>query len=171
MKPNRFTLTLSILVFLVLVAPPALADQVDVFGPNPTRRQLRVVGTFAGDTMFKQPSVAVSETFGEPKQVLSGTAFIESISGQIVLPRGQHVGRVQLVNSITDPVRSEVLATLEFTLAAVTDEYAFYTVSLAAPVRVPDVNAFGVVVIRDIGTTTTPRKGEVALMFNILQPR
>ena len=171
MKPNRFPITLAILVFLVLVAPPALADQADVFGPNPARRQLRVVGTFAGDTMFKQPSVAVSEQFGEPKQVLSGSAFIESISGEVMLPRGQHIARIQLVNSITDPVRSEVLATLEFTLAAVTDEYTFYTVSLASPVRVPDVNTFSVVVIRDIGATATPRKGEVALMFNILQPR
>jgi hypothetical protein len=88
-----------------------------------------------------------------------------------MLSRGQHIGRVQLVKSITDPVRSEVLATLEFTLAAVTDDYAFYTVSLRSAVRVPDVNTFGVVVIRDIGATATPRRGEVALMLNILQPR
>ena len=62
---------------------------------------------------------------------MTGTAVVESISGQIMLPRGQHIARAQIVNSITDPVRSEVLATLEFTLAAVTDDYAFYTVSLA----------------------------------------
>jgi hypothetical protein len=36
MKPNRFPLTLAILVFLVLVAPPGLADQGDAIGPGAT---------------------------------------------------------------------------------------------------------------------------------------
>ena len=171
MKPTRFTATLGILVFLFLIAPPALGESSDALGPNPTRRQLHVAGSFVGDTMFKQPTLAVSETFGEPRQVVSGSAVVESISGQIVLPRGQHITRAQIVNSITDPVRSEVLATLEFRLAAVTDDYAFYTVSLPSPVRIPDANAFGIVVLRDIAATATTRKGEAALMLNIIQPR
>jgi hypothetical protein len=170
MKSNRFAVTLAILCFLVLIAPPALlADQADVFGPNPTRRQLHVVGTFTGDAMFKQPMLAVSETLGEPRQIITGSAVAESISGQIILPRGQHIARAQIVNGITDAVRSEVLATLDFTLVSVTDEYAFYTVSLRSPVRIPDASAFGIVVLRD--TATAARNGEVALMLNILQPR
>jgi hypothetical protein len=171
MKPNRFSVTLAVLVFLVLVAPPALADSADAFGPNAARRQLRVVAPFNGDTMFKQPTMAISQAFGEPRQVVMGSAVVESISGQVMLPRGQHISRVQLVNGITDPVRREVLATLEFTLAAVTDDYAFYTVSLPSPVRIPDANAFSVVVLRDLAATATTRNGEVALMLNILQPR
>lgn len=170
MKSNRLTATLAILCFVVLVAPPALlADQSDVFGPNATRRQLYLTGTFTGDTMFRQPSFPVSETFREPRQVIMGTAMIESISGQIMLPRGQHITRAQIVNSITDPVRSEVLATLEFTLVSVTDEYGFYMVSLRSPVRIPDANAFGIVVLRDVGTAA--RNGEISMMLNILQPR
>ena len=169
MKSNRLTITLAILVFLVLVAPPALADQSDAFGPNPTRRQLQAVAPFTGDAMFKQPLLAVSETFGEPRKVVMGSAVVESISGQIALPRGQHVMRAQIVNSSTDPVRSEVLATLDFTLTAVTDEHMFYTVSLRSPVRIPDAAAFGVVVMRD--TATASRNGEVALVLHILQPR
>ena len=73
-----------------------------------------------------------------------------------MLPRGQRIARAQIVDSITDPVgRSEVLATLEFTLAAVADDYAFYTVSLRWPVHIPDANAFGIVVLRDIAATAT----------------
>jgi hypothetical protein len=170
MKSNRFAATLAVLCFLILVAPPALlADQAEVFGPSATRRQLYLTGTFTGDTMFKQPMMAVSETFREPRQVVMGTAMIESISGQIMLPRGQHITRAQMVNSITDPVRSEVLATLDFTLVSVTDEYAFYTVSLRSPVRIPDANAFGIVVLRD--ASMAARNGEVSMMLSILQPR
>jgi hypothetical protein len=170
MKSNRFTATLAILCFVVLVAPPSLmADQAEVFGPSATRRQLFLTGTFTADTMFKQPLLAVSETWREPKQVIGGTAVIESISGQIMLPRGQHIVRAQIVNSIFDPVRSEVPATLDFSLVSVTDEYAFYTVSLRSPVRIPDANAFGVVVLRAWGTAA--RNGEVSMMLNILQPR
>ena len=169
MKPNRFPMTLAILVFLVLVAPPALADGDEAFGPGTTRRQLQLTGGFVGDTMFKQPTFAVSETYREPRQAVIGSAVVESISGHIMLPRGQHIARLQIVNSITDPVRAEVLATLDFTLAAVTDEFAFYTVSLRSPVRIPDANAFGVMVLRD--TTDAARNGEVALVLNILQPR
>ena len=119
--------------------------------------------------MFKQPTLGVSETYGEPKQVVMGSAVIESISGQIMLPRGQHIARVQMVNSMTDPVRSEVLATLDFALTGVTDEFMFYTVSLRSPVQIPDASAFSVVVMRH--TATAARNGEVALMLNILQPR
>jgi len=39
MKSKRLPVILPILIFLVLVAPPALlADQAEVFGPNPARR-------------------------------------------------------------------------------------------------------------------------------------
>ena len=169
MKPNRPSLTLAALVFLFLVAPPALAQEGEPFGPHPTRRQLHAVGAFAGDAMFKQPMVGVSETFQEPRKTVTGTAVVESVSGHIMLPRGQHLWRLQLVNSVTDPVRSEVLATLEFTLASVTDDFVFYAVSLRSPVRIPDANAFGVFVLRDAATAS--RNGEVALVLNIIQPR
>src|SRR4051812_40655046 len=150
MKSNRFACTLAVLCFIVLIAPPALlADQAEVFGPSPTRRQLHVIGAFTGDTVFRQPTLAVSETFREPRQAVMGTAMIESVSGQIMLPRGQHILRAQLVNSTTDRVRGEVRATLDFALGGVTEEQPFYTVSLRSPGRTPDASAFGIVVLRD----------------------
>ena len=169
MKRNRFAFVSAVLVFIVLVAPPALGQAEEPFGPHPTRRQLQAAGRFSGDAMFKQPALRPSETFQEPRHTVTGMAVVESVSGHIMLPRGQHIARVQLVNSINDPVRSEVLATLEFAVAGVTDEFVFYAVSLRSPVRVPDVSAFGVFVQRD--TATASRNGEVAVMLNIIQPR
>ena len=93
MKPKSNLLhgPLAILVFLFLVALACSRDRiVGDFGPSPTRRQLQVVGTFAGDTMFKQPTPGVSETFREPRKPVTGTAIVESISGHIMLPRAAH---------------------------------------------------------------------------------
>ena len=57
MKPNRFTATLAVPRLPVPRRAALLAQSSDIFGPNPTRRQLHVAGSFVGDTMFKQPII------------------------------------------------------------------------------------------------------------------
>ena len=66
-------------------------------------------------------------------------------------------------------MRSATLANLNFVLAAVTPEGSYYTLSLdGLPTRVPDLNAFGVIVLRD-----NPAGGnsvaEVAAVLNVVQ--
>ena len=128
--------------------------------------QLSVVARFNGDTAFAQPTRGISETNREPRQIVSGAAMVESVSGYIFIPAGAHVLKAQLVNNITDPVHAEVLATLDYTLTAVTPEGCYYVISLRAPARVPDVKELSVLVLRD---DTRDAKGEVTAMLNVVQ--
>jgi len=146
--------------FIVLGASLAQSLSAEAFN------QLSVVAHFNGDTVFAQPTRGISETNREPREVVSGAALVESVSGYIFMPAGTHVLKAQLVNNITDPVHAEVLATLDYTLTAVTPEGCFYVISLRSPARVPDLKSLSVLVLRD---DSRDAKGEVTAMLNIVQ--
>ena len=156
----------AVLITLVCLASltrgQAFADQSQ--GP---RQQVAAAGEFTGDTFFKQPMRGISVTHGEPRQLLAGSAVIESLSGTIRLPHGQHILKAQILNGNQDPVRGEVLATLDYVLVTVAPEGEYYRLTLRSPVRIPDLGAFGVLVLRD---RTDGNTGDVAVMLNYLQP-
>ena len=156
MRSSRTTIV-ALVVLVASLAPPVRAE---------VPSQLSVVARFNGDTVFAQPTRGISETHREPQQVVSGAAVVESVSGYVFVPFGSHVLKAQLVNNITDPVHAEVLATLDYTLTAVTPEGCFYAISLRAPARVPDVKTLSVLVLRD---EMRDAKGEVTAMLNIVQ--
>lgn len=140
----------------------AISDQ-----PQGPRQQVAATGGFAGDTFFKQPTRGISATHGEPRQPLTGSAVVESLSGIVRLSSGQHLLKAQILNSNQDPVRGEVLATLDYVLVTVTPQGDYYRLQLRSPFRVPDMGVFGVLVLRD---GIDGESGEVAVMLSYLQP-
>ena len=123
---------LLVLGILLSLSPSTHAQDFDdsISGP---RRQLSVTAGFNGDTMFKQPVRGVSQTNGETPSPITGSGWVISVSGYVMLPHGQHLLKVQIVNGFTDPVRSEVLATLDYALIAVTPDGSYYARSLRGP--------------------------------------
>ena len=170
MRMNQ-TIAVAILLSLFAVPGVALGDPFDdrIQGP---REQLSATGSFGGDTFFKRPSRAASSAFSEPRQTVpTGLAMIESISGTVLLPRGQHLLEAQLVAGYQDPVRTEVLATLDWRLIAVTPEGSYFTLHLRGPVVVNDLSAFSVLVLRDAaGAANNGDKAEVAVTLSYVIP-
>ena len=158
---------LAIMIVLGAMAASARAQDFDdqIHGP---RQQLAVAGDFVGDTLFKAPTRPISISFNEPRKFATGSAILESLSGTVQLPPGQHILKAQIVNSAQDPVGGEVLATLDYTLVAVTPQGAYYALHLRGSIRVPDLNAFGLLVLRD--ATNSGERAEVSAMLNYVQP-
>jgi hypothetical protein len=162
---RKSSVAVALLLVLVLSGLPARAQDFDdsIRGP---RQQLSLAMPFSGDAAFKQPTRAISETYGEPRQLVTGSGWVTSVSGYVLLPRGQHVLKVQIVNGTTDPIRSEVLATLDYDLSAVAPEGNYYALSLPGPVRIADLNNFSVLVLRDAASSD---RAEVTAMLGIVQ--
>jgi hypothetical protein len=158
----------AVVIVLSLLAAPLRAqdfnDQIE--GP---RQQVSVVGSFNGDTFFKRPTRGISVTNNEPNQPVSGgSAVVESLSGTVLLPRGQHLLEAQILDGYQDPVRSEVLATLDFRLVAVAPEGNYYALHLRGPFRVPDLSAFSLQLLRD--AAASGEKADVSAVLSVVQP-
>ena len=156
------------LILITLVCLPTLTrGQVFADQSQGPRQQMTASGGFTGDTFFRQPVRGISVTHGEPRQPLSGSAVVESLSGTVFMPRGQHILKAQIIHGNQDAVRGEVLATLDYVLAAVTPEGEYYRLQLRGPFRVSDLGTLGVLILRD---RTDGDKGDIAVMLNYLQP-
>ena len=158
---------LAVMIVLGSMAASARAQDFNdrIQGP---RQQLAVGGVFVGDTLFRQPTRPISVSYNEPRKFANGSAVVESLSGTVLLPPGQHILKAQIVNSMQDPVGGEVLATLDYVLVAVTPQGAYYTLHLRGPIRVPDLNAFSLLVLRD--ATNGGERAEVSAMLSYVQP-
>jgi hypothetical protein len=169
MTTVRTTAGLLTLLLLTAVRPTRAGGVPDfddsIAGP---RRQRSVVAPFAGDAAIAQPVNPASQAFRETRVPVTGSGWVTSVSGYCLLPAGEHLLKAQIVAGTTDPVRSEVLATLDYTLVAVTPDGCYYAVSLSGlPVRVPDLGAFSVFVLRDGAGPST--RAEMTAMLNVVQ--
>jgi hypothetical protein len=166
-KMRIFVVLFAMGLMVLSLSPPTRAGRLDdsITGP---RRQLSVVGQFNGDTMFMQPNQGISVTNGQPRQPLSGSGWVTSVSGYITLPADQHILEAQILEGHQDPVHTQVLGNLNYTPVAVTPAGIDYALSLDGPARVGHLNDFSVMVLRDQYASSSS-SGEVTAMLNIVQ--
>jgi hypothetical protein len=165
---GRSVCVLFALLLLSVVPARAGAPDFDDALSGP-RQQLSVVAGFQGDVAFAQPVRGVSQTGGETRTPVSGSGWVTSVSGYVLLPRDQHILRAQIVSGHADPVRTEVLATLDYVLVAVTPQGCYYALSLdGLPARIDNLGDFSVVVLRDAADTASAG-AEMTAMLNLVQ--